>query len=252
LSTTELYTHQTLPAARQMRLRDLLGPPEIRQEFVPVVALSAPVQADVVEVVRLYNTIEEATAHCTHPIIQFVSADRNAANAEAAYALAWIGATLFGKRVLFIDAGKATSRWKMPLSLGSDPRKVLLDVALGHASPEEAMVTGEDLSLFAATLQHDRAGGSAMLAVPQIKVVLEHLRTSFDMIIIAPPSSLDEPMAAILKTIVNGSIIVVEAGLSRAGRVGQCASLLSSGDSLLIGAVMWRKNPIPRLLRRWF
>jgi Mrp family chromosome partitioning ATPase len=235
-----------------MRLRDPLGPAELREAFVPVVALSAPEHVDEVELVRLYNTIEEATAASTHPIVQFVSTDCNQANAEVAYSLAWIGAALLGERVLFVDAGRATPRWQAPLSLGSDPSKVLVDVALGRATPEEAIVTGADLSLFVATLQHGQAGGGAMLARPQIKAVLEHLRPSFDMIVIAPKPSLDAPLAAILKTIVDGSVIVVEAGVTRATQVGKCASLLSSGDSLLIGAVMWRKNPIPRLLRRWF
>jgi Mrp family chromosome partitioning ATPase len=170
--------------------------------------------------------------------------------------LAWIGATLLGKRVLFVDAGRVASRWQAPSTLesllGPDQRKVLLDVALGHAAPEEAIVTAADRSLFASMLQHERAGGSAILAAPQIIAVLEHLRTSFDMIVIAPSASLDGPLAAILKTTVDGSIIVVESGVTRATQMARCASLLSSGDSLLIGTVMWHRNPIPRLLRRWF
>jgi Mrp family chromosome partitioning ATPase len=168
------------------------------------------------------------------------------ANVEIAYNLAWVGATLLGKRVLFVDAGSSKSRCQ---TLPSHP-KVLLDMALGKTLPEASIVTQEDLSLFAAMLQRRRASGHEQ--VPQIRTVLEHLRNSFDMIIIAPAPGLDEPLAAILKTAVDGSIIVVEAGRSTARQVGRCASLLSSDHSPLIGAVMRRTNPIPRWLRRWF
>jgi Mrp family chromosome partitioning ATPase len=252
LSTTEIYERPPLLASGSTRLLDLAGSEARREAFVPVADLSSPAPVDVVELVRLYNTIEEATAQATHPIVQFVSADPGGSNAEAAYTLAWTGATLLGKRVLFVDAGNTKSRWRGPLSLGSDPKKVLVDVALGNAALEETIVTGEEVSLFVATLQHERSGGSAVPAAPQIKAVLEYLRLSFDMIVIAPTPGLDEPLAAILKTIVDGSIIVVDGGRTTARRANRCASLLSSGESLLIGAVMWRRNPIPHLLRRWF
>jgi Mrp family chromosome partitioning ATPase len=250
LSATDLYQrHAQSTASHPTRVHELIaGQLEIREASVPAVVLPHPRNTDEVELLRLYNAIEDAIPGPAHRIIQLVSADSKDANVEVAYNLAWIGAAMLGKRVLFVDAGSAKSRWR---ALPSQP-KVLLDVVLGKTVPEEVIVTETNRNLFVATLQHERASGHEQLAVPQIRTVLEHLRKSFDMIIIAPTPSLNEPLAAILKTAVDGSIIVVEAGLSTARQVGKCASLLSSDYRPLIGAVMRRKNPIPRWLRRWF
>jgi Mrp family chromosome partitioning ATPase len=253
---TDLYPRHLQSGARMSGVRDLIfGELESREATVPIVSLPKPLEADAVELVHLYNTVEEATETRDHHIIQFVSAGSEARNVEIAYNLAWIGATLLGKRILFVDASrnaKGGARWQ-PLRLSeSQPRKGLQDVALGNASAEEAIVTEANNSLFVATLMHERTGGSAVLAAKQILTLLEELRTSFDMIVIAPPPTADQPLALMLKTVVDGSVLVAESGRSSTKALAKCAEQLSGGYGPLIGAVVRRaRDPVPRWLRRW-
>jgi Mrp family chromosome partitioning ATPase len=253
---TDLYPRHLQPGARMNSGRDLIfGELESREATVPVVALPKPLEADAVELVHLYNTVEEATEARAHHIIQFVSAGGDALNVEIAYNLAWIGATLLGKRILFVDASRnahGTPHWQKLSAADQQPKKGLQDVALGRASAQEAIVTEANNSLFVATLLHERTGGSAVLAAKQIRTLLEELRTSFDMIVIAPPPTGDQPLALMLKSMVDGSVLVAEAGKSSTKELTKCAAQLSGGYGPLIGAVVRRaSNPIPRWLRRW-
>jgi protein-tyrosine kinase len=217
---------------------------------VACMALRAPVDLDTVELVRLFNAISEATARRSGTIVQFVSSTPGGSSTEMAYSAAWIGATLLGKRILFIDASRGTGK---PADIPViETAKRLNDVALGHVGVEEAIVRQANLGLFVATLQHERLGGDSILAAQQVKALLDSLRSSFDMIMIAPPPALEQPLAAILTAFVDGSVLVLEAGRSSSGTEAQSVELLTSGGSPILGAVLnHRRNYVPRWLRRW-
>jgi Mrp family chromosome partitioning ATPase len=225
-------------------------PRVMNEARVACMTLQTPVDMDAVELVRLYNAISAATAGRSGAIVQFVSSSIGGSSTEMAYSAAWIGATLLGKRILFIDASQGTGKAATLPSIQTTKR--LYDVALGHAGVEEAIVRQANLGLFVATLQHERLGGDSILAAQQVKGLLNSLRSSFDMIMIAPPPALEQPLAAILTAFVDGSVLVMEAGRSHCGAEAQSVDLLTSGGSPILGAVLnHRRNYVPRWLRRW-
>jgi Mrp family chromosome partitioning ATPase len=231
------------PATQRPRL--------MNEARVPCMTLQRPDGLDTVELVRLYNAISRATAGREGTIVQFVSNRSGGSSTAMAYDTAWIGATLLGKRILFIDASEGTGQGAVLPSIPTTKR--LYDVALGHAGVEEAMVRQADLGLFVATLQYERLRGDPILAAQQVKGLLDSLRSSFDMIMIAPPPALEQPLAAILTAFIDGSVLVLEAGHSHSGDAEQSVELLTSGGSPILGAVLSRqRNYIPRPLRRWF
>ena len=233
------------PAAAEAK-RDLSS--VVEGNRVRCVAPQAPVGVDTVELVRLYNAITEATGKRTGTITQFVGGSPGD-SMEIAYSAAWIGAALLGNRVLFIDASMGIGQRRLPPIRTSKP---LRDVALGRSGVEEALVRQADLPLFLATLQHEKLHGNSVMAAREINGLLEQLRHSFDMIIIAPPPALEQPLAAILTAFVDGSVLVVEAGASGARASAHTLDLLRSGGSPVLGAVLSRrKNVFPRWLRRW-
>ena len=190
---------------------------------------------DRVELVRLYHAISGATGNQTGTITQFVGG-AGGDSMEIAYSSAWIGAALLGKRVLFIDAS---------MGMGQRPRPIRT------SKPLWDVVRQPDLPLFLATLQHERPRGNSVITAREINGLLEQLRHSFDMIMIAPPPALEQPLAAILTAFVDGSVLVVEAGVSGARSSAQIVHLLRSGGSPILGAVLSRrKSAFPRWLRR--
>ena len=220
----------------------------VESSRVPCIAPHAPVGVDTVELVRLYNSIIEATGKQTGTIMQFASGTTGDST-EIAYSAAWIGAALLGSKVLFIDASMGVGQRRLPPIRTSKP---LRDVALGRSGMEEALVRQADLPLFLATLQHERLQGDSLIAAREINGLLEQLRHSFDMIVIAPPPALEQPLAAILTAFVDGSVLVVEAGASGARSSAQTLDLLRSGGSPVLGAVLSRRKSVfPRWLRRW-
>ena len=243
----------TLDAARSLlRTAPQTDVPDLHIDdaLVPSMAPQTPAGLNPIELVRLYNAIGDATANRPGSIVQFVSAAAKGSSTTMAYRAAWIGATLMGKRILFIDASQGTGRGETLPKI--DTPKRLSDVALGRAGVEEAMVRQADLGLFVATLQHERLGGDSVLAARQVRGLLDALRNSFDMILIAPPPALEQPLAAILTAFVDGTVLVLEAGTSRRAAAAQTVELLSSGGSPILGAVLnQRRNFVPAWLRRW-
>lgn len=230
--------------------QSIQSPRVMNDARIPCMALRMPSNLDTVELVRLYNAISEATSRRSGTIVQFVSSTFGGSSTEIAYSVAWISATLLGKRILFIDASQGTGKAADLPAIGTTKR--LNDVALGQAGVEEAIVRQANISLFVATLQHERLGGDSILAAQQIRDLLDSLRSSFDMIMIAPPPALEQPLAAILTAFVDGSVLVLEAGRSSSSTEAQSVKLLTSGGSPILGAVLnHRRNYVPRWLRRW-
>jgi Mrp family chromosome partitioning ATPase len=224
---------------------------QVDQARVACVALERPVGLDTVELVRLFNAVGDATAHRSGTIVQFVSNNAGGSSSDVAFSAAWIGAALLGKRILFIDASAGGDRSSAFVASISTPKR-LYDVALGQADVEEAIMRQSDLSLFIVTLGNERLGGDAILAAQQVHRLLNELRNAFDMIIIASPPALEQPLAAILATFIDGSVLVLEAEHSSSHVAAQSVELLTSGGSRILGAVLnYRRNYVPRWLRRW-
>ena len=210
-----------------------------------------PSSIDTVELVRLYIAAEESAGGAGNKIVQCVSSTTNGGNVEVAYSLAWVGATLLGKRVLFVDASADLPRSATSARGGNHVAgNRLTDMALISGAAKKAVA--KDANLFVATLQHERTGGDPVLAATQIRSLLEALRGDFDMIVIAPTAVLDQPLAAILTTFVDGTLLVVESGRARSRDAVKSVKLLQNSTSPLIGVVFWsHRGFLPRWLQRW-
>jgi len=215
------------------------------------VSLRPPGQVDTVEMVRLYQSIEQKIGRQPHGIVQIVSPGGVSGNGETAYQLAWVGAVLLGRRILFVDASQESgSRRPAPVPLPSQKR--LSEVAAGSAVVEEAIVKEMDCGLFVATLYPD-GGGRSSLPGRDICGLLEDLRPAFDMILIAPAPVLDQPLATILSSVADGSVVVLQSGTSRHHAVRRAMESLVTGGAPILGVVLTRqRNYVPKWLRRWF
>ena len=81
---------------------------------------------------------------------------------------------------------------------------------------------------------------------------LGKLREAFDLVVIAAPAASDAPMGVLLSRFVDGNILVLEAGRTRAPVAIELRNSLSASGGMVVGAVLTRfQSAAPRWLRRW-
>ncbi len=157
-----------------------------------IVSLPPPNKAEAINLVKLYNSIKQKLPPGGNNIIQMVSANSDDGSAEIASNLAWVASSILGNTVLFIDATGGHSKLLIiPSSLQSP--KTLNDVALGRVPTEDAIAhcVGQSLSL--TQLQQTTVFGEEDLTTSRLKYLFDELRPMFDVIIIAPTATLEEP-----------------------------------------------------------
>ena len=96
--------------------------------------------------------------------------------------------------------------------------------------------------------------GSLDLAptLKRIPEFLGKLREAFDMVVIASPAATDAPIGVLLSRFVDGNILVLEAGRTRAPVALELRNSLSASGGMVVGAVLTRyRSFVPRMLRRW-
>jgi Mrp family chromosome partitioning ATPase len=96
--------------------------------------------------------------------------------------------------------------------------------------------------------------GALDLALPlrRIPEFLTRLRQTFDLVVIASPAATDAPMGVLLSRFVDGNILVLESGRTRAQVAMELRESLSSSGGMVVGAVLTRyRSYVPRFLRRW-
>jgi Mrp family chromosome partitioning ATPase len=216
--------------------------------LMPCVAQRPPETFDAVGLVRLFHSIEMALPRRTGNIVQFVGC-RASSSTALTYQAAWTAATLLGRRVLFIDASQEVNERGPSLE---GPPKQLYDVALGKADVEEAINRQQELGLFVTRLYHGPLRTESLLAASQIGLLLEALRTSFDILVIASPPVLEQPLAGVLTAFVDGSVLILQAEQSRGREAKEAVRMLTCGGSIVIGTVLaGRRNYVPRWLLPW-
>jgi protein-tyrosine kinase len=81
---------------------------------------------------------------------------------------------------------------------------------------------------------------------------LTRLRQSFDMVLIASPPASQAPMGLLLSRFVDGNVLVLEAGRTRAPVAIELRDSLSASGGAVIGVVLTRyRSSVPRFLSRW-
>ena len=203
------------------------------------------------ELVKLHHSLSESLNTDTGVVCQFVAAESGAGTEDVGYDLAYVSAAWLGKRVLFVN-GTGT-RMDAPDTKGGRGKVPLLsnDDAFGEAENRITRVTG--LELYLMKLPAMRGSIDLSPTLKRIPEFLAKVREAFDMVVIASPAAADSPVGVLLSRFVDGNIMVLEAGRTRAPVATELRNSLSASGGTVVGAVLTKyRSYVPRMLRRWF
>lgn len=200
------------------------------------------------ELVKLHHSLAESIPNEAGVVCQFVAAESGAGTEDVGYDLAYISAAWLGKRVLFVNGTvtraepeRNSTRSKTPL-LGDDT----------FDNVENRITRVMGLELYQMKLPSMRGSLDLAPTLKRIPEFLAKLREAFDMVVIASPAATDAPVGVLLSRFVDGNILVLEAGRTRAPVALELRNSLSASGGMVVGAVLTKyRSFVPRLLRRW-
>jgi Mrp family chromosome partitioning ATPase len=200
--------------------------------------------------VKLHHSLA-ASLDTDHGVIaQFVAPEPDAAIESVVYDLAYISAAWLGKRVLFVngvgmrfnDAERGRPTRQEPSLAGHT----------GFHDIENSITRVVGLELYQMKFPTMRGALDLAPTLRQIPEFLTRLRDSFDLVVIASPAASEAPMGVLLSRFVDGNILVLEAGRTRAPVAAELRDTLSASGGAVVGAVLTRYHSnVPRCLRRW-
>ena len=201
------------------------------------------------ELVKLHHALAESLHAETGVVCQFVAAESDAGTEDVGYDLAYISAAWLGKRVLFVNG--TTTHSAVAETNGTRSKVPLIgDESFEDMESRITRVVGLDLY----HMKMPTMRGSLDLA-PTLKRIPEFftkLRGAFDMVVIASPAAVDAPIGVLLSRFVDGNILVLQAGRTRAPAALELRNSLSASGGMVVGAVLTKyRSYVPRLLRRW-
>jgi hypothetical protein len=202
------------------------------------------------DLVRLHHSLAQSLDTEAGAVVQFISPEREAGTEHVVYDLAYISAAWLGKRVLFVNGTGMRLDPKGPVAPRRRPPVMADGFDLGDFERSITRVVG--LELYQMTLPSMRGALDLAPAMRGIPDFLEKLRRTFDLIVIAAPAAADAPMGVLLSRFVDGNIIVLESGRTRAPEATELRESLSSSGGIVLGAVLTKyRSYAPRWLRRW-
>jgi succinoglycan biosynthesis transport protein ExoP len=202
------------------------------------------------ELVKLHHTLAESLNTGNGVVCQFIAPETNAGTEDVVYDLAYISAAWLGKRVLFVNG----------TGIKLDPkdhyaprrREPLLGGDHDFDDVESTITRVVGLDLYRMTMPSMRGALDLAPTVKRLPDFLGKLREAFDLVVIAAPAASDAPMGVLLSRFVDGNILVLEAGRTRAPVALELRNSLSASGGMVVGAVLTRyQSAAPRWLRRW-
>jgi hypothetical protein len=208
-------------------------------EFTPPEALP------IADLVEMYVNIEAALGHRNRVVIQFASMSPQPGGENIACDLAWIGASVLGKRVLLLTS-------VLPPQAGVERSdKPAKTASFTFSTWNEEFVKLAGYEAYLGNLRGWRSPSGTMVTAAEIDRHLNELSLYFDMVIIAPPPFDQDPLGTVLARHVDGNIIVIEAEQTRRFAAIRLREILTRSGQPIIGAVMaGQKNYLPRWLAR--
>lgn len=202
------------------------------------------------ELVKLHHSLAESL-DCAHGVIaQFVAPEPDATIESVVYDLAYVSAAWLDKRVLFVNGTGMKFDMKEHTAARRQEPVPAREFDIGDIESSITRVVG--LELYQMTFPSMRGALNLAPALRRMPEFLDRLRDTFDMVVIASPPASDAPMGVLLSPFVDGNILVLEAGRTRAPVATELRDSLSASGGAVIGAVLTRyQSPIPRFLRRW-
>jgi hypothetical protein len=202
------------------------------------------------ELVKLHHSLAESL-DCEHGVIaQFVAPEPDAAIGSVVYDLAYVSAAWLDKRVLFVDG--TGMRFDMKEHVATYRHEPIISGQFDVRDIESSMTRVVGLELYQMTFPSMRGALNLAPALRRMPEFLDRLRDTFDLVVIASPPASDAPMGVLLSRFVDGNILVLEAGRTRAPVAAELRNSLSASGGAVVGTVLTRyRSPIPRFLRRW-
>jgi Mrp family chromosome partitioning ATPase len=202
------------------------------------------------ELVKLHHSLAESLESAHGVIAQFVAPEPDAAIEAVVYDLAYVSAAWLDKRVLFVNG--TGMRFDMKDHASSHRQEPVLASELDVGDIESAITRVVGLELYQMTFPSMRGALGMAPALRRMPMFLDRLRDTFDLVVIASPPASEAPMGILLSRFVDGNILVLEAGRTRAPVAAELRNSLSASGGAVVGAVLTRyRSPIPRFLRRW-
>ena len=232
------------PASQQVALLQDLPPPPRRE----------PSGLATSELLRLQHAVSKRHNDWAE-VTQFVSTAEGDGCAQVAYDLGWISAAWLGKRVLFIDG----TAMRLPTTAGAAPKPsnrsravAPMMLPLDLKAIESGLTKVAGLPFYQVSLGGARSASEVSPAISHVSDVLEALRRSFDLIVIASPPTRRGAFRVLLSRFVDNNVLVVRSGATRKTAAEQAAETIRTAGGNVTGVVLTRhSNPVPRWLR-WF
>ena len=202
------------------------------------------------ELVKLYHTLVEALDSAEGSVAQFLAPEPDAGIEAVVYDLAYVSAAWLGKRVLYVngtsmrfdDMERAPSSRREPVLAGHDDFNGM----------EHGITRVVGLELYQMVFPSLRGALDLAPTLRHMPDFLTRLRQNFDLVLIASPPASQAPMGLLLSRFVDGSVLVLEAGRTRAPVAVELRDSLSASGGAVIGAVLTRyRSAVPRFLSRW-
>ena len=198
----------------------------------------------VADLVEMYVNIEAALGHRHRLAIQFASMSPCQGGEQIARDLAWVGASVLGRRILLLTS------FAIPPADANNAKQVK-NSSFGFANWNQDFVKFAGHEAYLGSLASWRSASGTMLSTVEIDRHLNELSLYFDMIMIAPPPFDQDPLGTVLARHVDGNIIVIEAERTRRFAAIRLREILTRSGQPIIGAVMGgQKTYLPRWLAR--
>jgi hypothetical protein len=202
------------------------------------------------ELVKLHHSLIDLIGTKQGIIVQFVAPEPDPTVRDVVFDLAYLSASWLGKRVLFVDG--AGMRMPDKAYGGPERREPLLGVADDPGDDEQIITRIVGLDLYQMTFPSMRGALELAPSLRRMPEFLTKVRDNFDLVLIASPPASDAPMGMLLSPFVDGNVVILECGRTRAPVATELTDALRTAGGAVVGAVLTRyRSFVPRFLRQW-
>ncbi len=146
-----------------------------------------------------------------------------------------------GKRVVLVDLD--LRRPSLARNIGSDNERGITGLLTGQDTIDGVLVQTDQTGLSVITTGPLPPSPAELIAGSRLQTVLDELAARFDVVVIDSPPVLGLADSPLLSALVDGVVIVVEAGRSRRGALKASLRRLRAMRPILVGAVLTKFDP---------
>lgn len=201
----------------------------------PMVVADEPLSAPSEAIRRLRTNLQFVDTTKDSKIIVITSSVPGEGKSTTSMNLAAALATA-GSRVLLIDAD--LRRPSIAAYMGMEGRAGLTSLLIGHADASDVIQPWRDTTLHILPSGRIPPNPSELLGSERMQELLDELSLRYDTILIDSPPMLPVTDATVLTRIADGAVIVVGAGRTHRGQLGESLATLETAGAKLFGLVL--------------